>query len=156
MSHTKVRIEWRRGINGNQGTYVFSPNPSMTRPAPGKRYATLTVPLLDGAIIQELGLSIRNLELKGVLYSRTNSWDDMETSRNNLRDGIGVGPGQLHIISPQRHIRYDAQSTPDGIRFEEQERSNLQDYTITFIVPSSDEINITVTSQTINSNAEII
>lgn len=155
MGFVKVRLEWRRGVIGEDGTFVFNPKPTVTRISPGKRTAILTVPLQDGAIVQNLGLITREIILRGVLFTRTNNWDDMETLRNNLRDGLGTGPGQLHIISPQRHIRYDGQITTSGLDFEAQERSNLQDYIVTIIVPNSKEINVTDTIQTINSDAEV-
>lgn len=142
MASVKVTVEWRRGILGDQGTFTFSPNPSIRRQTPGKRTATLTIPLLDGVIIQQLGVNERTIDLVGVLFNKTNSWDDMETLRNNLINGIGNGPGQLHILSPSRHLRYDGQINTDGIQFEEQSRSNIQDYIITIRVPNTLEQNV--------------
>jgi len=156
MSHSPVRIEWRRGINGTDGTYVFHPNPSMKRVSPGKRTAILTVPLLDGVIVQNLSVDQRTIELVGVLYIKTYTWDDMETLRNNLINGLGTGPGQLHLISEQRHIQYNGQVTTEGINFDTQSRSNIQDYNIKIIVPSGREYNVTETTQTILSNAEVV
>lgn len=155
-NYVNVRIEWRRGTNGDQGTYIFSPKPTLRRPSAGKRSVVHVVPLLDGVIVQNLSKGERVIDLTGVLYNKTNSWDDMETLRNNLINGLGIGPGQLHVISPQRHIRYDGQVFPDGIQFEEQERSNVQDYTVQILVPGVSEINVTEPIKTINSNAEII
>ncbi|TDI97020.1 MAG: hypothetical protein E2O29_01940 [Deltaproteobacteria bacterium] len=142
MSTVKVTVEWRRGVNGDQGTFTFFPNPFITRPTPGKRTARLIVPLLDGAIVQELGVNERTIELKGVLFNKTNSWDDMETLRNNLINGIQVGPGQLHILSPTRHLRYDGQIATDGIQFQEQTHGNIQDYNITIKIPNTLEQNV--------------
>jgi hypothetical protein len=91
-----------------------------------------------------------------MLYNKTNNWDDMETSRNNLINGLGTGPGQLHLISPQRHIRYDGQISTEGIQFDSQLRSNYQDYTIHILVPNALEINVTETTRTILSNTTVI
>lgn len=156
MTNNKVKIEWRRGISGNQGTFVFNPNPNIKRTTPGKRVATLVVPLLDGAVVQNFATDERTIELAGVLYTKSNNWDEMETLRNNMISGIGRGPGQLHIISNQRHIQYNGQITTEGIQWDSQAHSNIQDYTIRIIVPNTLEINVTETSQTANSNAEII
>jgi hypothetical protein len=156
MSSLPVRIEWRKGVNGNLGTYVFYPKPSIHRPSSGGRTAIQTVPLLDGVMVQNLGRAERTLELAGVLYNKTNNWDDMETSRNNLINGLGIGPGQLHLISPQRHVRYDGQITTEGIQFDSQLRSNYQDYTIRIIVPNALEINVTETTRTILSDTTVI
>ena len=155
MSHVKVTLEWRRGETGEDGTYVFSPKPNITRTSPGRRAVELTIPLRDGVVVQNQGIDKRNILLRGVLYNKDNSWDTMETLRNNLRDGIGVGPGQLHIVSPQRHIRYDGQIAVTGVQFGEQSRSNIQDYTISILVPNGLEINVTDSEQTIQSSAEI-
>ena len=156
MSHKKVVVEWRRGINGENGVYTFSPNPSIRRVSPGKRTAELTVPLLDGFIVQNLGNAHRRIELDGVLLNKNGSWDDMETLRNNLISGLGTGPGQLHIISPSRHIRYDAQVTTDGIQFDRQERVNIQDYTVFLVSPSGKELTVSEITNTITSDGEIV
>lgn len=139
MPHKKVIVDWRKGVDGLGGTFVFSPNPFIQRPVPGKRTATLTVPLLDGVIIQELGLAERRIQLRGVLFNKTNVWDDMETQRNLLIAGLDPGPGQLHITSPSRHIFYKGQIDTNGIDFELQQFSNLQDYTISIRIPDATE-----------------
>ncbi len=159
-------------MSGTSGTFIFSPNPDIKRPSPGKRIAQLTVPLLDGSIVQNLGLDTREIVLRGVLFNKNNMWDSMETLRNNLINGIGTGPGQLHIIGQTRHIRYDGQITTTGIDFEAQERTFTQDYTITIIVPNALEINVppteivkatnsdafvgSITTKTITSDGEIL
>ncbi len=155
---TKVLLQWRRGTSGELGIYNFSPKPNLTREFPGKRIARLVVPLQDGEVIQNLGQEIREIKLSGVLYTRdSNEWDDMETERNNLINGVGIGPGQLHIISTQRHILYNGQITPDGIRFDEQEKADgLHGYEITILVPNVEEVNVPLfNTQIINSDAEI-
>lgn len=153
MPHKKVTIEWRRGVLGDGGTFTFSPNPFLQRSTPGKRTATLTVPLLDGVVIQNLGVNERTIELRGVLFNKTNTWDDMENQRNALVEGLETGPGQLHIISPSKNIFYNAQIDTAGIQFDEQQFSNIQDYTIVLRIPDSDKI--TRTTQTIISDARI-
>lgn len=155
MAYIHITMEWRRGVNGDEGTYVFYPKPAMTRIVPTKRIAEIVIPLRDGEIVQNLGIDKRIVQLAGVLYNTTHNWDEMETLRNNLRDGIGTGPGQLHVISPQRHIRYDGQVDPSGINFTEQVRANLQDYTISILIPNSLEINVTEITRTINANAQV-
>ncbi len=154
---TKVLLQWRRGVDGDLGIYNFSPKPNITRESPGKRIARLIVPLQDGEVIQNLGQEIREIRLRGFLFTTSKDWDDMETERNNLINGVGIGPGQLHIISAQRHLRYDGQINPDGIRFDEQEKSDgIHEYTITILVPNVAEINVPLfATQTINSDAEI-
>ena len=81
----------------------------------------------------------------------------METERNNLINGVGIGPGQLHVVSNQRHLRYDGQINPDGIQFAEQSTADgTNDYEITILVPNSTEINQPLFfTKTITSNAEI-
>ena len=155
MPHAKVEIQWRKGLLGNGGTFTFSPNPFLERATPGKRTATLTVPLLDGVIIQQLGLDERRIELRGVLFNKTKTWDDMEVQRNLLINGLSFGCGQLHIISPQTHIRYDGILDTAGIQFDEQRFVNIQDYRITIRVPNPQEILVTETTQTILSDTEI-
>jgi len=157
MAHNKVLVQWRKGEAGTGGTYTFYPKPTLTRVSPGQRTAIHVIPLLDGAIVQGLGLSAREIIIQGVLFSKTQNWDDMETLRNNLINGIGTGPGQLHIISPSRHLKYIGQVNPDGIAFESQVRSTLQDYTITVFIPSGEEVNEPPTefTETIISDAEI-
>lgn len=156
MSFTNVIVEWRRGVNGTDGTYTFSPKPELRRTTPGKRTAIIVVPLMDGVIVQNLSLAERDVELSGVLFNKTNSWDDMETARQNLAIGLGTGPGQLHLISPQRHIFYNGQVTTEGIQFSAQSRSNLQDYSVKIKVADATEYNVIVTSKTLNSNTEIV
>ena len=90
-----------------------------------------------------------------MLYNKTSSWDDMETARQNLVNGIGTGPGQLHLISPQRHIYYKGQITTDGIQFTAQPRSNFQEYQIKIQVADASEHNVAVTSKTLHSDSEI-
>lgn len=155
MAFVSVRVEWRRGDNGDEGTYVFSPKPELRRATPGKRTATIVVPLMDGVVVQNLSLADRAVELAGVLYNKTYSWDDMETARQNLINGLGVGPGQLHLISPQRHIYYKGQVTVDGIQFDSQPRSNILDYKVKIMVADTLERNIAVTTKLLNSNTEI-
>lgn len=155
MSFTSVTVEWRRGVNGTDGTYTFSPKPELRRTTPGKRTAIIVVPLMNGVIVQNLSLAERDVELSGVLFNKTNSWDDMETARQNLAIGLGTGPGQLHLISPQRHIYYNGQVTTEGIQFSAQSRSNLQDYSVKIKVADATEYNVIVTSKTLNSNTEI-
>lgn len=155
MSFVAVTVEWRRGISGTDGTYTFSPKPNITRPVPGKRVAELVVPLLDGEIVQNLGSDKRTIELRGTLFNKTHSWDDIETSRNELIEGMGFGPGQLHLISPKSHVYYKAQIAINGIRFTEQTRANLQDYTISLIVPNSLEEIYGEVTKIITSTAEI-
>jgi hypothetical protein len=156
MAYTTVIVQWRQGINGDQGTYTFSPNPVITRPTPGKRTASFVVPLLDGIILQSFSNDQQVIELAGVLFNKSHSWDEMETARNNMITLLGTGPGQLHIISPQRHILYSAQMSTEGIQWAEQARANLQDYTIRFVVPSGRSTSVIETSRNINSGAEII
>jgi len=156
MAFISVIVEWRRGVNGTDGTYTFSPKPELRRATPGKRTATIVVPLMDGVIVQNLSLADRAVELAGVLYNKTNSWDDMETARQNLVVGLGTGPGQLHLISPQRHIYYNGQVTVDGVQFDAQPRSNIQDYKIKILVADASEHNIIVTSKAVHSDTEIV
>ena len=155
MAFTNVTVQWRRGVNGTDGTYTFTPKPELRRATPGKRTATIVVPLMDGVIVQNLSLADRAVELAGVLYNKTNSWNDMETARQNLTVGLGTGPGQLHLISPQRHIFYNGQITVDGIQFDSQPRSNLQDYKIKIQVADASEHQVIVTSKILHSETEI-
>lgn len=141
-SDSPVTMEWRRGVNGELGTYTFSPKPNMTRTTPGKRTATLVVPLANGVVVQDLGLDSRVIRLRGVLYTKTLNWNDIEILRNNLINGLSTGPGQLHIISSSYHLYYNGQITTDGVQFDEQTRPNIQDYTITIIVPDGAEHSI--------------
>ena len=134
MAFVTVSVEWRRGVTGTGGTYVFSPKPTLTRGTPGKRTAIHIVPLRDGVVVQNLSMADRVIMLEGELYNKTNSWDDMETSRQNLITGLGTGPGQLHLISPQRHIYYNGQIVAEGIAFNSQPRSNYQTYATKIIV----------------------
>ena len=156
MAFTPVTVEWRQGVNGDGATYTFSPKPVLSRPSRGMRTATLTVPLMDGVLIQNLSLADRTVELAGVLYNKTHSWDDMETARQNMIDGIGTGPGQLHLITSQRHTYYNAQVTTDGIHFAEQSRSNLQDYRIRLVIPDGVEHHPLVSTKTVQSNAKVV
>jgi len=155
MAFTPVTIQWRIGTTGTGGTYTFYPKPEIRRATPGKRSAIITVPLMDGVLVQNLSVADRAIELAGVLYNKTNSWDDMESARNNLINGLGTGPGQLHLISPQRHIFYNGQITVDGVQFDSQPRSNYQEYKIKVIVPDAKEHNVITTSKTIHSETEI-
>lgn len=156
MPHAKVIIQWRKGLLGDGGIFVFSPNPFLERVVPGKRTATLTIPLLDGVIIQQLGLDERRIELRGVLFNKTKTWDAMEVQRNELINGLSFGCGQLHLISPQTHVRYDGIIDTVGIQFDEQQFVNIQDYRVTILVPSALEIVVTETTQTALSDAEIV
>jgi len=155
MAFTNVIVQWRRGTAGTDGTYVFAPKPELRRASPGKRTEIITVPLMDGVIVQNFATMDRSIELSGVLFNKTHSWDDMETARNNLINGLGTGPGQLHLISPQRHIFYNGQITVDGVQFDSQPRSNYQEYKIKVIVPDAKEHNVITTSKTIHSETEI-
>lgn len=156
---TKVILQWRRGVNGDQGIYRFDPKPAITREFPGKRIARLVVPLQDGEVIQNLGQEIREIRLRGFLLTQgSTEWDDMETERNNLINGVGIGPGQLHIISSQRHLRYDGQINPDGVKFNEQTIANgVHEYEITILVPNTLEINVPLfATQIINSDTVVV
>ena len=155
MALVTVRVEWRRGVNGTDGTYVFSPKPELRRPTPGKRTAVLTVPLMDGVVVQNFANMERTIELNGNLYNRTGNWDEMETARQNLTDGLGTGPGQLHLISPQYHRLYNGQIMPDGIQFAEQAHSNLQSYRLIIQIPDGKEYNVITIVKTIRADAEI-
>jgi len=155
MAFVEVRVEWRRGVNGDQGTFIFDPKPSITRPVPGRRIAEHVIPLLDGEIVQNLGKNKRIIQLQGALFNKSNSWDDIEQQREELVDGLEVGPGQLHLISPDRHLRYDGQITVEGVQFDEQERSNLQDYSVTILVPSGEKLISSGSVHAIQSDAEI-
>lgn len=158
MPVSKVTMQWRRGEDGTGGIYTFDPKPAITRETPGSRTANIIVPLLDGEIIQNLGLNAREIRLRGVLYNKdSKDWDDMETLRTNLIEGLGTGPGQLHLISSQRHVQYNGQIDPGGIRFEEQTRAgHIHEYDIVIRVPSAEEIDVPLFAvQTIDSDAEI-
>lgn len=155
MAFVNVEVQWRRGVSGTDGTYVFSPKPTLTRAAPGKRTAIHIVPLMDGVVVQNLSIVDRVITIEGVLYNNTNSWDDMETARQNLIVGLGTGPGQLHLISPQRHVYYNGQVVSDGIAFDSQPRSNYQTYTTKLIIADAKEHNVIEVSKTILSRAEI-
>jgi len=159
MPHAKVIVQWRKGLLGDGGTFVFPVNPFLERPVPGNRTATLTVPLLDGVIIQQLGLGERTIELRGVLFNKTKTWDAMEAQRNALINGLSFGCGQLHIISPNKHIKYDAIIDTNGIQFDAQQFVNIQDYRVNIRIPSPVEdivtTTIVTTTKTVNSDAEI-
>ena len=156
MAFINVIVQWRRGATGTAGTYVFAPKPELRRASPGKRTAIITVPLMDGVIVQNLAKMDRSIELTGVLYNKTHSWDDMETARQNLVVGLGIGPGELHLISQQRHIFYRGQITPEGIQFETQARANLQDYKVNILIADATERTLIETTKTLLANTEIV
>lgn len=154
-----VRVEWRQGETGLGSVYIFNPNPNPSRPDQGFKQVEFDVPLRDGVEVQDLGVDKRIVTLRGVLYAKTRVFEDLEDQRRALIDGIGRGPGQLHLISlnslsNSRHIYYIGQITAPGIVFDEQTNPMILDYTITLLCAEPGEFH--VSNKTITSNAEII
>lgn len=154
-----VRVEWRKGETGLGAVYIFNPNPDLTRDDPGYKQAEFDIPLRDGVEVQDLGVDKRLIILRGVLYTKTRVFEDLEDLRRALIDGIGRGPGQLHLISlnslsNSKHIYYKGQVTTPGIVIESQTNSMFLDYTITLLC--ADPAELYTPTKTITSNAEII
>jgi hypothetical protein len=142
MAPPKVTVEWRRGVNGDQGTYVFDPKPSIQLNAPNKRVATFFLPFSDGAAVQVFGTNVRTITLKGLLFVPSVNFNLLDQKRKDLVAGIGTGPGQLHIIATGNHIYYKAIPSPDGIVFDPLERANILGYTITLLAADPTEFSI--------------
>lgn len=154
-----VRVEWRQGETGLGSVYVFNPNPDPTREHPGYKQAEFDIPLRDGVDVQNLGVDKRIVVLRGVLYTKTRVFEDLEDLRKALIDGIGRGPGQLHFISLNnllnaRHIYYIGQVTPPGIVFESQTNPMFLDYTITLLCAEPAEF--ISYGRSISSDAEVV
>jgi hypothetical protein len=139
MASKAVSVQWKQGATGGGTVYTFYPKPAIRRPTAGTRAAIITVPLMNGVVVQSLSLAERTIEVTGVLFDKSNNWDHLETLRNSLSNGIGTGPGQLHLTSPTRHIYYNAQLVAEGIQFDVQERSTTVTYRFTLIVADGQE-----------------
>ena len=135
----QVTMEWRRGADGLGGTYTFDPIPQIQRNTPNSRQAIFTLPLADGAIIQELGIARRTITLQGVLFTIPLNFNNLDQLRKDLATGIGSGPGQLHLIAPGNHVFYKAIPSESGIEFRFLERSIVLDYIINLTTPDPAE-----------------
>jgi len=135
----QVTVEWRQGADGLGGTYTFNPIPDIQRNTPNARQAVFTLPLVDGAVIQELGQARRTIVLRGVLFTQPLNFNVLDQLRKDLQTGIGIGPGQLHIIAPGNHVFYKAIPAPQGIDFRFLERSIVLDYRIDLTTPDPTE-----------------
>lgn len=139
MVPPQVTVQWRKGQNGDGGTYTFDPIPEIQRSSPNLRQAVFTLPLADGAVIQTLGQGMRTIILKGVLYTTPVNFNILDAKRESLISGIGTGTGQLHIIAPSNHVYYIGIPNPEGIQFDLLRRSNQLDYSITITTPDPTE-----------------
>jgi len=142
MIPPQVTIEWRRGVDGTDGTYTFSPIPTIQRNSPNKRQAAFILPLSDGAVIQLQGLAQRTIVVKGVLFTTPVNFLILDQKRKDLASGIGTGPGQLHIIAAGNHVFYKAIPTPEGVQFDNLERANLLTYTISLTTADPTEYTV--------------
>lgn len=154
-----VRVEWRQGSTGLGAVYVFNPNPDLSRESPAKKQAEFDIPLRDGVEVQDLGMDKRIVTLKGVLYAKSEVFEDLEDLRIALIEGIGTDPGQLHIISRNslsnsKHIIYSGQLSAQGIVFEPQINSIFLDYTISILC--ADSLETYQPSKTISSDAKVV
>lgn len=154
-----VRVEWRQGFSGLGNVYRFPLNPSPTRVDPALKQAEFDIPLSDGVEIQNLGRNKRIIQLKGTLYSKSKTFEELEAQRDALISGIGYTVGQLHFISLtnlafSRHIFYTAQVTTDGIVFEEQTNPIFLEYTIT--LTCADPVEYNIATKTITSDAKVV
>lgn len=136
---TFVTMEWRRGANGTDGTYTFSPKPSLERNAPNQRQVVFKLPLVDGAVVQTQGKDVRSITLRGVLFVVPADYNTLDQKRKDLIDGFGTGPGQLHLIASGNHIFYKGIPSPEGVQFDALTNPNYVDYTITILVADPTE-----------------
>ena len=151
-----IRMEWRQGETGLGSVYIFNPKPSMTRTNPQQYQVEYFLPLSDGVTIQNLGMNKRVIVLKGILLAKSYLFENVETLRENLINGIGQTVGQLHIYSLTNvpfHKYYIGQLSAD-IAFEEQSNPAYQNYTLSIVCGDPYEYNVRTTS--IASNAEIV
>ncbi len=144
-----IRVEWRQGPTGLGNAYMFNPNPSPTRVDPALKQAEIDIPLGDGVEVQNLGRAKRLIQLRGVLYAKSKTTEELEDKRKALIDGIGRQVGQLHLISitnssNPKHVYYTGQITPEGVVFDEQTNPILLDYTINILCADPVEHNISV------------
>jgi hypothetical protein len=139
----RTLVQWMKGENGTGGTYTFSPKPMITRSSPGQKTSVLEIPKMNGSIVQTLGLGARKIEVQGVIYVITPSFDNLVEKKRNLEDGLGTGLGQLHIISEfgnanSRHVYY--KGILDGeIQWAEQKNMSFLDYRISILCPDPTE-----------------
>lgn len=161
MSGGNVRMEWRKGANGDGDIYIFSPKPSMTREEPAQKQVEFDVPLADGVVIQDLGRAKRTIELSGTLVIKERTFEAMEDARRRLTDGIGRGPGQLHLISltnatNSQHIFYRGQLAEDGLRFKEQQNPFYIDYELQLICADPADSYSSVKVVVMTSDAKVV
>ena len=153
-----IRVEWRQGSTGLGATYNFFPNPSITRTNPQQYQVEFEIPLSDGVTIQNLGKNKRVITLKGILVAKNYVFEDVETLRDNLINGIGQTVGQLHIYSltnPNTSIhKYYIGQLQTDIAFEEQTNPAYQNYTLQIVCGDPSEYNVRI--QTITSSAKVV
>lgn len=155
-----VRLEWRQGSTGLGSVYVFSPKPAITREESALKQAEFNIPLGDGVQIQNLGREKRIINLSGTLIAKSGVFEDLEDLKDALVNGIGRTEGQLHFISLNtglvnaRHLFYKGQISPEGVRFSEQTRPNIIDYSIQIICADPNAYNFK--SETITSLATVV
>ena len=132
-----AQLYWLKGEGGTGAQYTFYPKPSIQRNFPSQRIAQFEIPDLDGAMIQELGTSVRKIQLTGVIVVRPADYDDLIVAKQNLEQGIGNSVGQLHLRSVTnagnaQHIYYNCILDGD-IQWGEQKNPVYLDYRINFL-----------------------
>ena len=139
----RVDVEWRRGVNGLDGTYTFTLRPSLGREETGQKFVEFKIPLMNGSITQLLGKDSRNFGLRGVLVEVDGDYDSLDKQRRDLVAGVNPGnPGQLHIISNTghplaEHLFY--KGVPTRIEFSEQTNPKILDYRIEILLSDPTE-----------------
>lgn len=138
-----TKVEWRQGETGSGSVYVFSPKPTLTRSMPAQRNVVLEVPKLDGAILQTLGITVRTIEVNGVIVVPVPNFDNLMEAKKSLETGIGSGIGQLHVISNfgqtnSKHYYYKG-IVDNVIRWDEQKNMSWLDYSFSIICPDPTE-----------------
>lgn len=130
-------LYWRKGEFGDGTQYTFYPKPAIQRNLPGQRLAQFEIPGVDGAILQKMGISVRRIQLSGVIFVRPANYDNLTQAKLNLESGIGTLVGQLHIESltgqSNRHHSYYKGIVEGDIQWAEQSNPQIMEYKINFL-----------------------
>jgi len=142
----RTSVEWKQGESGSGSTYSFSPKPSLIRSSPGQKKVELSIPNMDGTIVQTLGLSSRRIEIAGTIAVYPPNYDNLVETKKNLESGIGTGIGQLHIASSfgqtnSKHVYYKGILDGD-IVWAEQKNMTYLDYKFSILCPDPTEYTV--------------
>jgi len=129
----RTKVEWYKGADGDGDVLTFKPKPTLIRKYPTNRMAKIEIPKMDGAVVQTIGISAREIEVAGVIIVDPPNFDNLVEAKKTFEEGIGADQGQLHIESEfgqdnSTHVYYKGIVDENGINWSEQKDMQLLEY----------------------------